>query len=242
MPSGRSHAPRTWGTLGTTSSTRRDDRGHGHLPLTVLRIPRTVRRRGHRDLRRGVLGEGRRPRGDGLHLRRAERLDPPDGRVPYAAAKDGLFPRVFGKLGRNGTPVFGLVASSVLITGLMALNYNKNLVDHFTFVILLATLVTLVPYAFSAAADAYLMITDRSAFVSRRLVRDIVVAAVGFGYAVWTMIGSGMEIIGQGFVLWMIGVPVFVWMRWARRHEHELIEPYEHPGHRAGGPKEPVRV
>ena len=44
----------------------------------------------------------------------------------------------------------------------------------------------------------------------------IVVAAVGFGYAVWTMIGSGMEIIGQGFVLWMIGVPVVVWMRWAR--------------------------
>ena len=40
------------------------------------------------------------------------------GRVPYAAAKDGLFPKAFGKLGRNGTPVFGLVVSSVLITGL----------------------------------------------------------------------------------------------------------------------------
>jgi APA family basic amino acid/polyamine antiporter len=151
------------------------------------------------------------------------------GRVPYAAAKDGLFPKAFGRLGRSGTPIFGLIASSILITGLMALNYNKNLVDNFTFVILLATLVTLVPYAFSAAADAYLMITDRSAFVGRRLVRDIVVAAVGFAYAVWTMIGSGMEIIGQGFVLWMIGVPVFVWMRWSNRHEHELIVPFEHP-------------
>ena len=48
--------------------------------------------------------------------------------------------------------------------------------DNFTFVILLATLVMLVPYAFSAAADAYLMITDRTAFVGRRLVRDVVVA------------------------------------------------------------------
>jgi APA family basic amino acid/polyamine antiporter len=164
------------------------------------------------------------------------------GRVPYAAAKDGLFPKVFGKLGRNGTPVFGLVASSILITGLMALNYNKNLVDNFTFVILLATLVTLVPYAFSAAADAYLMITDRTAFVGRRLVRDIVVAAVGFAYAVWTMIGSGMEIIGQGFVLWMIGVPVYVWMRWAKRHEHEEIVLYEHPQIVPTTRKEPVSV
>jgi hypothetical protein len=56
------------------------------------------------------------------------------------------------------------------------------------------------------------------------------------------MIGSGMEIIGQGFVLWMIGVPVYVWMRWARRHEHELIVPLEHPQLVPTTPKERVSV
>jgi APA family basic amino acid/polyamine antiporter len=66
----------------------------------------------------------------------------------------------------------------------MAGNYTKDLVDNFTFVILLATVVTFVPYAFSAAAEAYLMITDRSRFVGARLVRDLVVAALGFAYAV----------------------------------------------------------
>ena len=85
-------------------------------------------------------------------------------------------------------------------------------------------------------------ISDRTAFVGRRLVRDVVVAAVGFAYAVWTMIGSGMEIIGQGFVLWMIGVPVFVWMRWARRHEHEVIVPFEHPEIVPTTPKDPVKA
>jgi APA family basic amino acid/polyamine antiporter len=164
------------------------------------------------------------------------------GRVPYAAATDGLFPKAFGKLGRNGTPVFGLVVSSVLITGLMAMNYSKNLVDNFTFVILLATLVTLVPYALSAAADAYLMITDRTAFVGRRLVRDIVVAAVGFAYAVWTMIGSGMEIIGQGFVLWMLGVPVYVWIRWTKTRGHTEIVPFEEAMVLPTTRKQPVRM
>ena len=63
------------------------------------------------------------------------------GRVPFAAARNGLFPRQFAKLhGRRGTPVFGLVVSSVLITGLVMMNYTRSLVDQFTFVILLATL------------------------------------------------------------------------------------------------------
>ena len=39
------------------------------------------------------------------------------GQVPLAAARDGLFPRVFAHLSRNGTPVVGLVVSSVLVTG-----------------------------------------------------------------------------------------------------------------------------
>ena len=129
--------------------------------------------------------------------------------------------------------------SSILITGLMALNYNKNLVDNFTFVILLATLVTL-PYAFSAAADAYLMITDQRvrqpATRPRHRRGD---RRIGYGV---DDDGSGMEIIGQGFVLWMIGVPVFVWMRWARRHEHELIVPLEHPQLVPTTPKERVSV
>ncbi|HEX6389981.1 MAG TPA: amino acid permease, partial [Solirubrobacteraceae bacterium] len=60
------------------------------------------------------------------------------GRVPLAAAQDGLFPERFARVhGRRGTPVFGLVVSSVLVTALMLMNYTKGLVDAFTFVILL---------------------------------------------------------------------------------------------------------
>ena len=87
------------------------------------------------------------------------------GRVPLAAAQDGLFPKQFAKVhGKRGTPVFGLVVSSILVTGLMLMNYTKGLVDAFTFVILLATLTTLVPYAFSAAAQVFLYFTDKASF------------------------------------------------------------------------------
>ena len=44
------------------------------------------------------------------------------------------------------------------------MNYNSSLVDQFTQVILLATLTTLVPYAFSAAAQLMLLFQDRALF------------------------------------------------------------------------------
>jgi APA family basic amino acid/polyamine antiporter len=48
------------------------------------------------------------------------------GQVPRAAARDRLFPAAFARLSPNGTPVFGLVASSVLVTVLMAMNYTRG--------------------------------------------------------------------------------------------------------------------
>jgi APA family basic amino acid/polyamine antiporter len=137
------------------------------------------------------------------------------GRIPMAAARDGLFPKVFGNLTPKGrTPWVGIAVSSVLITGLMLLNYNKGLVDQFTFIIYLATLTTLIPYAFSAAAQVYLLFTDREQFEGRRLARDAIVGLVAFAFTFWAIYGSGLELIGQGYLLLLSGVPVYLYLKW----------------------------
>ncbi len=151
------------------------------------------------------------------------------GRVPLAAAEDGLFPEQFAKVhGERRTPVFGLVVSSVLVTGLMLMNYTKGLVDAFTFIILLATLTTLVPYAYSAAAQAHLYFTEREIFERGSFVRDTVIAGLAFAYSVWAITGSGKDIIAKGFVLLLAGIPVYVLMKWwqakqAEKHASELV-------------------
>jgi APA family basic amino acid/polyamine antiporter len=165
------------------------------------------------------------------------------GRVPLAAAEDGLFPAAFARVhGKRGTPVFGLVASSVLVTALMLMNYTKGLVDAFTFVILLATLTTLVPYAYSAAAQAYLYVTERDRFRPRNFVRDLIVASLAFAYSVWAIAGSGQEIIAKGFMLLLAGVPIYVATRWWQQRDVQRagdrldeLPPIEPPanGHRA---------
>ena len=152
------------------------------------------------------------------------------GRVPLAAAEDGLFPKQFAQVsGTRRTPVFALVVSSLLVTGLLVLNYSEKgtLVDLFTDIVLLATLTTLVPYAWSAAAQVQLFFTDRALFSSARLGRDVTVASLAFAYSAWAIWGAGEEIIAKGFMLLTAGIPVYVWMKW-RASQVEAIPVLEH--------------
>jgi basic amino acid/polyamine antiporter, APA family len=147
------------------------------------------------------------------------------GRVPLAAAEDGMFPAPFARVhGTRKTPVFGLVVSSVLVSALMLMNYTKGLGGAFEFVILLATLTTLVPYAFSAAAQAWLWLVEGETFQPKHLIRDVVVATLAFAYSVWAIAGAGEDIVTKGFVLLLCGIPVYVGMRWWERRKAEHLE------------------
>ena len=151
------------------------------------------------------------------------------GRIPLAAAEDGLFPKQFAKVhGKRRTPVTALVVSSALLTVLVFMNYSESgtIVDLFTDIVLLATLTTLVPYAWSAAAQVTLFITDRELFSGVRLVRDTTIATLAFAYSAWAIWGAGEEVIAKGFMLLTAGIPVYVWMKWRQqREEPEIVVP-----------------
>lgn len=138
------------------------------------------------------------------------------GRVPWAAARDGLFPERFGRLSRRGIPAFGLIVSSALATGLMATNYTSGLVAVFTFVILLSTMTSLFPYALCAMAELLLFVRDRDRFEGERLGAASVIAGLAFLYSLWAIFGTGQKVVFWGFLLLMAGVPVYVWLVWRR--------------------------
>jgi basic amino acid/polyamine antiporter, APA family len=146
------------------------------------------------------------------------------GQVPMAAARDNLFPKVFARTTRGGAPIVGLLVSSALITVLAVLNYNASLVEQFTFVILLATLTTLIPYVFSAAAQLLLLVTDRHSFEGKRFALDATIAAFALAYSIWTVAGSGYEVVYKGFLLLLLGIPVYLGMKYAaaRRGVHVI--------------------
>jgi basic amino acid/polyamine antiporter, APA family len=141
-------------------------------------------------------------------------------RTSLAAADDGLFPRVLGRVhGKRGTPIIGLVVSSVLVSGLILYGWNQSFAHRFTDVVLLATWMTLIAYAYAAAAEVVLFVRERELFSWAKLARDTVIATLAFAYSLWAIWGSGEAWLAKGFMLLLFGIPVFVWMKWRQRHE-----------------------
>jgi APA family basic amino acid/polyamine antiporter len=134
------------------------------------------------------------------------------GQIPRAVALDGLFPQRFARLSERGTPVFGIVVSSALATALIGMNYTKGLVEQFTFIILLATLTSLVPYVFCSLSA--LVIRKREAAVRRGLLASPLIPVLAFLYSVWAIGGSGRDTVYWGFLLLLAGLPVYVWSKW----------------------------
>jgi APA family basic amino acid/polyamine antiporter len=156
------------------------------------------------------------------------------GQVPLAAARDGVFPTIFERRNEAGVPIAGLIISSLLVTILMATNYAEGLVALFTFAILLATLATLIPYAYAAMAELMLFATDRSRFSARNLTVDVVVALLAFGYALWAIAGAGGDVVLKGTLLFLAGIPVYVAVKWRARTR--VAAPVERPRPSAGLP------
>jgi APA family basic amino acid/polyamine antiporter len=135
------------------------------------------------------------------------------GQVPMAAAKDGLFPRIFARESRFGTPAQGIIISSLLVSALVLMNSSESLVDQFTHIILLATLAALLPYLLCSLAR--LMISIKSKQPLSHL--DVIVCLLGAAFSIWAIMGTGMETVYWGGFLFMLGVPVHVWVRWCHR-------------------------
>jgi APA family basic amino acid/polyamine antiporter len=141
------------------------------------------------------------------------------GQVPLAAARDDLFPQRFARVSPAGVPAFGCIVSSVLVTALLALNYAgqlagaKSLTDVYNGIILLATFVTLVPYAFCAMAELLIYSARREEFKGERLRRSSISAVLAFIFSIITIMGAGAETVLYGFVLLLAGIPVYVWLK-----------------------------
>jgi APA family basic amino acid/polyamine antiporter len=128
------------------------------------------------------------------------------GRLPYAMARDGLFPKRFGELNAKQTPAGGLVLSTGLACVLVLTNYQPSLVAMFTTMTLLATLSALLPLVVCALADWVL--TAREGESGGRLVDGLALL-----YGALTFFGAGGEALVGGLALLAAGLPVYGWMR-----------------------------
>jgi len=134
------------------------------------------------------------------------------GQMPYAMAKDKLFPAFFAKQNRKGVPSNGVIVSSIIITILMLMNNSKNLANQFKLLILLSTFFTLLPYLFTTVSYLIVRAKQATKYSSAKTVSAIAVSLLAFSFSMWMIVGSGQEIVYWGFIMLMMGVPFYVYM------------------------------
>ena len=76
------------------------------------------------------------------------------GQVPMAAASDGVFPSVFGRLSSHGVPAVGLVISAGLATALVLVQSAgaSKFAAFYHMIVSLSTMAAVIPYVFCALA------------------------------------------------------------------------------------------
>jgi APA family basic amino acid/polyamine antiporter len=139
--------------------------------------------------------------------------------MPLAAAKDGLFPERFNRISKRGVPAYGIIASTVLASIAMAINYiGSGGAEVFTTLVLMTGITSAIPYGFSALAQIKWRIVDRRAMHGRRFARDVTVAVVALVFSI-LFIYYSRNTSASGFQYWapfvlagvalLLGIPVY---------------------------------
>jgi APA family basic amino acid/polyamine antiporter len=143
--------------------------------------------------------------------------------MPLAAAGDGLFPARFKRISKKDVPAFGIVASTVLASIAMIINYlGSNGPTVFTTLVLMTGITAAIPYAFSALAQIKWRLADHREMQTPRFARDMIVAVLSVVFSVlfiWYSRNTGHSF----WVYWapfflaagalLLGIPVYLGQR-----------------------------
>jgi APA family basic amino acid/polyamine antiporter len=156
--------------------------------------------------------------------------------MPLAAANDGIFPERFKRLSSNGVPAFGIVASTVLASIAMAVNYmGSGGATAFTTLVLMTGITAAIPYAFSALAQIKWRLADKKQVSTPHVVRDLTVAVVALVFSILFIVysrntGHSFWVYWAPFILagvaLVLGIPVY------RSQRGRMTAPGEVPPYR----------
>jgi APA family basic amino acid/polyamine antiporter len=156
--------------------------------------------------------------------------------MPLAAAKDGLFPERFKRISKNGVPPYGIIASTVLASVAMIINYlGSGGATVFTTLVLMTGITAAIPYGFSALAQMKWRLIDHRTVQTPRFARDMIVAVLALIFSIlfiWYSRNTGHSF----WVYWapfflaagalLLGIPVFLSQR------GKMTQPAETPSYR----------
>jgi arginine:agmatine antiporter len=129
------------------------------------------------------------------------------GQSAKAAADDGMFPRVFGRLNSNGVPGTGLIIVAVLMTLVVFATMSPTVAEQFNRLVDLAVILIIVPYVYAAVAVVKVIYDRRLPDTTRRNYKWIALVAVI--YCLWAVVGGNPKTVVHAMVALLISVPLY---------------------------------
>ncbi|HDX9578159.1 TPA: arginine-ornithine antiporter [Bacillus pseudomycoides] len=123
--------------------------------------------------------------------------------IPYLAAKDGVFPKWFGKENKNKAPANALWLTNGLIQVFLLTFVVSDQAYHFAFS--LASSAILIPYAFSAFYQFKYSLQSGE----KDRTRNIVIGLVASMYGVWLIYAAGLNYLLLTMTLYAPGIFIF---------------------------------
>lgn len=135
--------------------------------------------------------------------------------IPYAAAKDGTFPKAFSTENENGSPSVSLWITSILMQLAMLLVYFSN--NAWNTMLSITGVMVLPPYLASTAylwkisRNKQLFESSKSASVSAKCALSS--AILGSIFALWLIYAAGLKYLLVAVIFIALGIPIYIWSR-----------------------------
>lgn len=140
--------------------------------------------------------------------------------LPWAAARDGTYPRIFARTNRNGSASFALWASTAAMQAMMILVYFS---DNAWNVMLSITGVMILPAYLGSTGFLWKLVATGQYPANASIGKTGALASSVLGtlYGLWLVFAAGLEYMIAGAVFFALGNIVFIWAR----KEHAPGEP-----------------
>lgn len=132
--------------------------------------------------------------------------------LPWAAAKDGTYPKVFAATNKNGAASVSLWVSTAVMQVTMALVYFS---DNAWNVMISITGVMILPAYIGATGFLWKLMVQGQYPATARIGKTaaLVSSILGTVYGIWLVYAAGLEYMIAGAVFFALGNLVFMWAR-----------------------------
>ena len=139
--------------------------------------------------------------------------------MPYAAAKDGAFPRIFARESKNHVPVISLLAATLLMQVVLLVAHFAN--NAFQLAYTVVATMTVPPYMISALYLVKLALRADNFPGNKGRIGALITGILAVLYTVMMGLVSGVKYVMIAFVVYALGIPLFI----KARHEQAPGEP-----------------